>query len=74
MALTRYKARGIRGPGGREDRMEKRLQVHEAPGITVTFDPNTCAHGGTCRRGLPGVFDLGRRLFIKPEPANPDEA
>jgi len=52
--------------------MTKRLQVYEAPGITVTFDPNVCTHGGTCLRGLPLVFDLGRKRWIRPELASPE--
>jgi uncharacterized Fe-S cluster protein YjdI len=47
--------------------MAARLQVYEAPGITVTFDPALCTHSGHCVRGLPGVFDVGRKRWIKPE-------
>ena len=52
--------------------MVKRLQVYEAPEITVTFDPNICRHGGDCLRGLPAVFDLARKRWIRPELAGPD--
>jgi uncharacterized Fe-S cluster protein YjdI len=53
--------------------MAKRLQVYEAPGITVTFDPAKCAHGGDCVRGLPAVFDIRRKRWIRPEAAPADQ-
>ncbi len=53
--------------------MDKRLQVYETPEITVTFDPNRCTHGGTCLRGLPAVFDIRRKRWIRPEAAAPEE-
>lgn len=53
--------------------MSKRLQSYEAPGITVTFDPNICRHTGICVRGLPAVFDVKRKRWIRPELASPEE-
>ncbi len=50
----------------------KRLQSYSAPGITVTFDPNVCAHSGVCLRTLPAVFDVRRRRWVAPEAASPD--
>ncbi len=47
--------------------MSKRLQVYEAPGITVTFDPTLCIHSGVCVRGLPAVFDVRRKRWVRPE-------
>lgn len=47
--------------------MTKRLQTYEAPGITVTFDPNVCTHSGRCVRGLPQVFDVKRQRWIQLE-------
>lgn len=52
--------------------MAKRVQVYEAPGITVTFDPTVCTHSGNCVRGLPEAFDIGRKRWIKPEMADAD--
>lgn len=52
--------------------MTKRLQVYESPEITVTFDPNVCIHSGVCVRGLPLVFDVHRKRWIRPERAAPD--
>ena len=51
--------------------MTKRLQVYEEPAITVTFDPNICIHSGVCIRGLPMVFDVRRKRWIKPDLAEP---
>jgi len=53
--------------------MTKRLQVYETPEITVSFDPNVCKHSGVCLRGLPGVFDVRRAHWIRPEAADPNE-
>jgi uncharacterized Fe-S cluster protein YjdI len=53
--------------------MPKRLQVYEAPGITVTFDPNICRHTGVCVRGLPDVFDVARHRWVRPELASVEE-
>jgi uncharacterized Fe-S cluster protein YjdI len=52
--------------------MPKRLQVYETPAITVTFDPNRCVHSGDCLRGLPAVFDVRRKRWVRPELASPD--
>jgi uncharacterized Fe-S cluster protein YjdI len=45
----------------------RRLQVYDAPGITVTFDPTVCLHSGVCVRGLPAVFDVNRKRWVRPE-------
>lgn len=47
--------------------MTTRIQTYEAEGITVTFDPNLCRHTGRCLRALPGVFDITRQRWIRPE-------
>jgi uncharacterized Fe-S cluster protein YjdI len=47
--------------------MSTRLQVYETDEITVTFDPAVCKHTGVCLRGLPDVFDVTRKRWIKPE-------
>ncbi len=44
--------------------MERRLQVYEGEGFAVTFDPNLCTHSARCVRGLPAVFDVGRKRWI----------
>lgn len=48
-----------------DPQMAKRLQVYETPEITVTFDPNICIHSGVCVRGLPAVFDVRRRDWVR---------
>lgn len=53
--------------------MAKRLQTYDADGVTVTFDPNMCTHSGVCVRGLPAVFDVSRKRWVRPELATPDE-
>jgi uncharacterized Fe-S cluster protein YjdI len=45
----------------------KRLQVYETPEITVTFAPEVCKHTGVCVRGLPAVFDVKRKRWVRPE-------
>jgi len=39
----------------------------------VTFDPTLCIHSGNCVRGLPAVFDVGRRRWVRPEAATADQ-
>jgi|APDOM4702015118_1054815.scaffolds.fasta_scaffold159872_2 uncharacterized Fe-S cluster protein YjdI len=47
--------------------MPKRLQTYDAPGISVTFDPNLCRHSGRCLAALPDVFDVTRARWIRPD-------
>lgn len=55
--------------------MAKRRQVYESKEITVTFEPDLCIHSGNCVRGLPAVFDVRRKRWIRPEAApGPDVA
>jgi uncharacterized Fe-S cluster protein YjdI len=48
----------------------KRLQTYETADITVTFDPNVCIHSGVCVRGLPLVFDIKRKHWVRPDLAS----
>ncbi len=52
--------------------MSRRLQVYETPDITVTFEPEVCRHSGVCVRGLPAVFDVKRKRWVRPEAAPAD--
>lgn len=52
--------------------MGRRLQVYQTPEMTVTFDPNICIHSGACVRGLPAVFDIRRKRWVRPEAAPAD--
>jgi len=47
----------------------KRLQSYETDEIVVTFDPAVCVHSGVCLRGLPAVFDVNRKRWVRPEAA-----
>ena len=58
--------------GGSRKPVTKRRQTYEADGITVTFDPDVCIHSGVCVRGLPDVFDIKRKRWIRPELQPPD--
>ncbi|MER5636808.1 (4Fe-4S)-binding protein [Kitasatospora sp. NPDC002227] len=40
--------------------------------MAVTFDSAVCRHAAECVRGLPEVFDTGRRPWITPEAADPE--
>jgi uncharacterized Fe-S cluster protein YjdI len=52
--------------------MSRPLQVYETPEITVTFEPALCIHSGNCVRGLPAVFDVRRKRWVRPEAASAD--
>ena len=47
----------------------KRLQTYETDEIVVTFDPGVCVHSAICIRGLPAVFDVNRKRWVRPEAA-----
>lgn len=53
--------------------MAGKLQVYETSEITVTFDPALCRHTGVCLRGLPAVFALKRKRWIRPELASAEQ-
>ena len=52
--------------------MGRRLQSYETADIVVTFDPDVCRHSAVCLNGLPAVFDVTRKHWIRPELATPD--
>lgn len=52
--------------------MAKPVQTYETPAIVVTFDPNVCRHTAVCLRGLPAVFDVSRRDWVRPDAADAD--
>jgi uncharacterized Fe-S cluster protein YjdI len=41
--------------------------------VDVSYDPLRCRHAAECLRGLPAVFDAGRRPWILPDGADPDD-
>jgi uncharacterized Fe-S cluster protein YjdI len=53
--------------------MPKRLQVYETDEISVSFAPDVCKHTGVCIRGLPDVFDVKRKRWIRPELATAEQ-
>lgn len=64
-------------PGNAEERVgrdqaETRGRAYSAPGITVYFDARKCIHSGVCVRGLPEVFDVKRRPWVRADLATPD--
>jgi len=50
--------------------MGRRLQTYESPDIVVTFDPEVCRHSAVCLMGLPAVFDVAQKHWIRPERAD----
>ena len=50
--------------------MTRRLQTYESGDIVVTFDPEVCIHSGNCVRGLPAVFDVRLKRWVRPENAS----
>ena len=49
------------------------VQVQPDAAVTVTFDPEICQHTGICLRGLPNVFDVKEKRWIRPELATSEE-
>lgn len=48
------------------------VRSYDGDGITVEYDVHRCLHAAECVRGLPAVFDTGRRPWIRPEDAPAD--
>lgn len=46
---------------------------YDGEGITVSFDAHRCLHAAECVRGLPAVFEVGRKPWILPGNAPADE-
>ncbi|MFF3781077.1 (4Fe-4S)-binding protein [Streptomyces sp. NPDC001933] len=42
---------------------------YDGEGITVEYDVHRCLHAAECVRGLPSVFDTGRKPWIRPDGA-----
>ena len=47
--------------------------VFESNDITVTWSKRRCIHAAECVRGLPDVFEPGRKPWVMPEHATADE-
>jgi CDGSH-type Zn-finger protein/uncharacterized Fe-S cluster protein YjdI len=50
-----------------------RLHVYRGRHIVVTYDLQRCTHSAECLRGLPAVFDAGRRPWVQPDAATAEE-
>jgi uncharacterized Fe-S cluster protein YjdI len=40
------------------------MQEYRASTFVVRYDPNVCTHAAKCVRGLPAVFDVGRKPWV----------
>jgi CDGSH-type Zn-finger protein/ferredoxin/uncharacterized Fe-S cluster protein YjdI len=51
---------------GATSRMRKshKIRRYDAEDITISYDVRRCIHAEECVRGLPGVFDPGRRVWV----------
>ena len=45
-------------------------KAYRGRSITVTFDAGLCRHAAACVTGLPEVFDIDRRPWIRPDAAD----
>jgi uncharacterized Fe-S cluster protein YjdI/CDGSH-type Zn-finger protein len=50
----------------------RKVKEYRGEKVSVTFEPARCLHAAECVRGLPEVFDLGKRPWISPEGAAPE--
>jgi uncharacterized Fe-S cluster protein YjdI/CDGSH-type Zn-finger protein len=48
------------------------LRRYTSDAIDVTYDADRCIHAAECLRGLPAVFDTGRRPWVLPSAASAD--
>lgn len=55
-----------------DDAERPRGRAYRAEGITVYFDPRACWHTGDCLRGLPHVFDVRRRPWVRADLDTPE--
>ncbi|MFO7544433.1 MAG: (4Fe-4S)-binding protein [Trueperaceae bacterium] len=55
-----------------DDAEQARGRAYRAEGITVYFDPRACWHTGDCLRGLPHVFDVGRKPWVRADLDTPE--
>jgi uncharacterized Fe-S cluster protein YjdI len=60
-------------PADREELAISRARPYSAPGVRVFYDGGRCLHFAECVRGLPQVFDVGKRPWIQPGNASPEQ-
>ncbi len=51
---------------------KNKLHRYESDAIDVTWHSGRCIHSAECTRGLPEVFDTGRKPWVDPAGAAPD--
>jgi CDGSH-type Zn-finger protein/uncharacterized Fe-S cluster protein YjdI len=49
--------------------MKRKIRSYESDEIAVDYDAGRCIHAEECVKGLPAVFDAGRRPWIEPSAA-----
>ena len=52
--------------------MTEKIKSYWSDDLVVTYDAARCIHAAECVRGLPGVFDTGKRPWIQPGNAAAD--
>lgn len=45
--------------------MNSKRREYQGDGITVSYELKRCIHAAECVRGLPAVFNLGKRPWIQ---------
>ena len=57
----------------REELAISHARPYTAPGVRVFYDRGRCLHFAECVRGLPEVFDVGKRPWIQPGNASAEQ-
>ena len=53
--------------------MDKKPKTYEGEKAIVTYDVDLCIHAAECAKGLPAVFQPGRKPWVLPDEASADE-
>lgn len=53
--------------------MKEDIHHYSGESVEVTYDVKRCIHAAECTRGLPSVFDTGKRPWVEPDNADPDQ-
>ncbi|WP_411968874.1 CDGSH iron-sulfur domain-containing protein [Haloferax sp. YSSS75] len=53
--------------------MEEDIHHYSGESVDVTYDVKRCIHAAECIRGLPSVFDKGKRPWVEPDNSDPDQ-
>jgi uncharacterized Fe-S cluster protein YjdI len=53
--------------------MPETRKRYRGEAVDVSFDPLRCRHAAECVRGLPSVFDTGRRPWVLPDGGDAEE-